>query len=130
MGTTIKGERAPPSWLVMITMPRARARPAGGNQLAMEREKFGNAPASPAPKRKRMRSKSQKLEANPVSEVKTDHQMTMRVSTRREPYLSASEPVGISNTAYAKAKIPTTHPHAAGEKFKSCWMRGPATAMQ
>src|SRR5260370_16718866 len=97
MGTTSKGASAPPSCTLMITRPRARARSSLGNHLEMQEEKLGKAPASPTPKENRMAMRSQKLDAAPVRDVKTDHQRTMRVSTFRGPRRSAREPVGISN---------------------------------
>jgi hypothetical protein len=48
--------------------------------------------------------------AQPVAAVKTDHQSTMRISTRRGPILSPSQPPGISNTAYAHPKAANAHP--------------------
>jgi hypothetical protein len=63
----------------------------------MTRAAFGNAPASPAPNRKRIITNDVKPHAAPVSAVNTDHQMTMRASTDREPCRSPSRPVGISN---------------------------------
>jgi hypothetical protein len=67
---------------------------------------LGSAPASPAPNKNRIRSKSTKplnttpgsgsqenRQTQPVSAVKADHQSTMRISTRREPKRSPQWPV-------------------------------------
>src|SRR5260370_19303885 len=99
MGTTSKGASAPPSCMVMITRPRARARASLGNHREMQEEKLGKAPASPTPKENRMAMRAQKLEAAPVRDVKTDHHSTMRVRTFRGPRRVARDPVGISNAA-------------------------------
>src|SRR5262249_16167380 len=66
----------------------------------------------------------------PVSEVKADHQTTMRVSTRRAPMRSPIAPPGISKMAYESVNAPTTQPDSFGEMSKSDCMRGPATEMQ
>ena len=59
---------------------------------------FGKAPASPAPKRNRVMTSDEKPSAAPVSIVNADHQSTIRVSTRRGPVTSPSQPDGISNS--------------------------------
>ena len=75
-------------------MPRSRA----GNHVAKLRTALGNAPASPAPNRNRIASSDRRPCAAPVSIVKADHHSTMRVSTRRGPITSPSQPDGTSNS--------------------------------
>src|SRR5438874_202295 len=130
MGTTSKGEMAPPIRLAIQTMPCALARSTVGNQREMLEELLGYAPASPAPNKNRIGSSIWKLAANPVKVVKADHHSTIRVRTFRGPIRSPIEPLGISNAAYEIAKTPTTQPHHSGPIFRSSCMRGPATAMQ
>ncbi len=89
---------APPIWLAIRVTPDIVARCPGGNHRDTTIDAFGNAPASPAPNRNRMRSSGRKPVTVPVRMVKTDHHPTMRVSTRRGPSRSPMVPVGISNT--------------------------------
>ena len=56
----------------------------------------GHAPASPAPKRKRVASNETWLKAPAVAMVNVDHHTTMRVRTDRDPCRSAHHAVGIS----------------------------------
>ncbi len=79
-------------------MPLACPRSRAGNQCEKARAMFGNAPASPAPKKKRMATSDRRPCAAPVSAVNPDHQRTMRVSTRRGPRVSPSQPDGISKS--------------------------------
>jgi hypothetical protein len=60
---------------------------------------FGKAPASPAPNSVRVTMSELKFHAQPVAAVKNDHQITMRISTRRGPMRSASHPPGTSKKA-------------------------------
>ena len=82
----------------MLKTPKALPRVSGENQFAIATEALGNAPASPAPNRKRTPSRTEYIEVAPVSAVNTDHQTTMRVSTRLAPSLSPRWPLGISNS--------------------------------
>ena len=75
---------------------------------------FGKAPASPAPNSARMTIREVAFQAQPVAAVKRDHQTTIRMSTRRGPMRSPSQPPGISKSAYAHANAASTHP---------CWTR-------
>jgi hypothetical protein len=79
---------------------------------------FGNAPASPAPKRNRTMVRSASPPnvtpatchpTSPVRAVKNDHQRTTRIKTRRGPNRSPHHPVGISNNPYATAKAVNAH---------------------
>src|SRR5687767_5584614 len=79
---------------------------------------LGNAPASPAPKRKRntINVPSPPITQDPickptapVSAVNTDHQITIRNNVPRGPQISPSQPVGISKTAYAIANAVNAH---------------------
>jgi hypothetical protein len=80
-----------------FAVPRSRA----GNQRENARAMFGNAPASPAPKRNLIATSERRPRAAPVSAVKPDHHSTIRVSTRRGPRVSPSHPDGISKSEYA-----------------------------
>src|SRR5260370_21885437 len=113
----------------MITRPRARARSSLGNQREMQEEKLGKAPASPAPKEKRMARRAQKFEAPPVREVKTDHQSTMRAKILRGPQRAAREPSGISKAAYATTKIPPTQAQPAGTRWSGNCVLSPPPAL-
>src|SRR5258708_13019828 len=130
MGTTSKGEMAPPMRLAIQTMPCALARSTVGNQREMLEELLGYAPASPAPNRNRIGSSIWKFAANPVKVVKADHQSTIRVKTFLGPMRSPIDPLGISNAAYEIAKTPTTQPHHSGPIFKSSFLRAPPPPIQ
>src|SRR5262245_33908384 len=117
----ITDEHAAPSCIAVSTIPCTTPRSDIGNQRATTRALFGKAPASPAPNRNRTISNSRKLSktsgsdpasqgmetlhpllhenlsTQPVSTVKIDHQVTIRVNTPREPYRSPQRPVGTSN---------------------------------
>jgi hypothetical protein len=77
-----------------LAMPRSRA----GNHCEKLRTALGNAPASPAPNRKRTASSERLPCTVPVSIVNADHHSTMRVSTRRGPMTSPSQPEGTSKS--------------------------------
>src|SRR4051794_10713799 len=94
------GVRPPPRCAPMKKIPCAVPRSAVGNQREMALAELGHAPASPAPKRKRMASSELELKAAAVAMVKLDHQITIRVSTLRGPIRSPHHPVGISKIAY------------------------------
>ena len=76
-----------------------RSRSLTGSHVVSTRVRFGNAPASPAPKSARVKMSDEGFHTQPVAAVKNDHQMTIRMRTRRGPILSPSHPPGISNTA-------------------------------
>ncbi len=107
-------------------MPRSRT----GNQRVKLRATFGNAPASPTPKRNRMTTKDRKPCASPVIIVKADHHNTMRVSTRRGPTTSPSHPDGISNTEYASVNTLNTRLIWTRVSPRSSMMNGAAVEMQ
>src|SRR5580704_17309465 len=107
----------------------ARARSALGTQRETADVQLGNAPASPAPKRKRTASRARKLVATPVRAVKADHQRTIRVRILRGPIRSPRIPLGISKSAYAKVNAPITQPQWLGLIAISRCILGPATAM-
>ena len=65
-----------------------------------------------------------------VSIVKPDHHSTMRVSTRRGPRLSPSQPDGISNSEYASVKALNTTLICRNVMCRSFMMNGAAAAMQ
>ncbi len=90
---------APPSSIAVVTIPCARPRDESGNHARRIRAELGNAPASPAPNRNRMTTSDANPQAAPVSAVKNDHQSTIRVRMRREPYRSPHRPAGISKSA-------------------------------
>src|SRR5262245_9087786 len=98
------GASAPPISEVVVIAPRARPRSGGGNQWVTTRAAFGNAPASPAPKRKRMSTSDDQPKAAPVSAVKIDQQTTIRAITPRDPKRSPQCPIGTSNRQYARMK--------------------------
>src|SRR5262245_27175256 len=116
--------------LAIHTTLVARARCVAGNHREMLEAAPGYAPASPAPNRKRVTSRVNKLLARPVKAVNADHHRTIRVSTLRAPIRSASAPDGISKSAYDRVKAPVTHPQLLGDSRSSDCMRVPATDMQ
>src|SRR5262245_32820174 len=109
---------APPIRFDVETHAWAGPRLPGGNHRVITRAALGRAPASPAPKRKRMSMSNTKLlnktrvvpfdsdsvnpqlnlKTHPVSAVKADHQSTMRINTRRDPNRSPQCPVMTSNS--------------------------------
>ena len=76
-------------------MPFTRPRSFTGIHEYTTRAMPGNAPASPAPNRKRMTSRLTKFHAAAVSPVNTDHAVTTAVSTKRPPRRSAIAPPGV-----------------------------------
>lgn len=71
----------------------------------------GNAPASPAPNRKRTAKSVAKLRTIPVNPVNTDHNTTTELRRTRGPKRSAIAPDGVWNRAYPRANDDITHPH-------------------
>ena len=102
--------KAPLRRVASQTLAWARSRSLTGSQVVSTRVRFGNAPASPAPKSARVTMSDEGLHTQPVAAVKNDHQMTIRMRTRRGPILSPSQPPGISKTAYAQANAASVHP--------------------
>ena len=82
---TSSGVSAPPSRALIHMMPCARERSCGGSQRLKALVRFGNAPASPAPNRNCVTMSDPQLHIRPRAAVQTDHQMTIRSSTRRGP---------------------------------------------
>src|SRR4051812_14958521 len=97
--TTSSGVKAPPHRALNHMMPTARLLSSAGSQFVNILARFGKQPASPAPKRKRVTNKVQRLRTHPVAAVKNDHQRTTRIRTLRGPILSPSQPPGISKSA-------------------------------
>jgi hypothetical protein len=96
---TITGVNAAVSRVASHRFAWARSRSFTGSHVVNMRVMFGNAPASPAPKRALMVISEAALHAQPVAAVNSDHHNTIRSSTRRGPILSPSQPPGISNSA-------------------------------
>jgi hypothetical protein len=90
---------------------------------------FGKHPASPAPNNVRVTSSEGKLHTQPVAAVKNDHQTTIRVSTRRGPKRSASQPPGISKRAYAQPNTENAHAICTLLRPRSLEMSGAACEM-
>src|ERR1700733_1041115 len=93
------GVIAAPSRDPACVTPCANPRSLGRIQRERDRVDIGNAPASPAPKMKRIASSDVAFQPAAVSEVKTLHQLTMIVNARRGPILSPSHPPGTWNSA-------------------------------
>ena len=89
---------APPSREPKNSTPLAMPRSCAGNQVAKLRTAFGKAPASPAPNRNLITTSDRSPCAAPVNMVNADHHSTIRVSTRRGPRRSPSQPDGTSNS--------------------------------
>src|SRR5262249_22240436 len=98
MNSATGADSMPPKRDPRNITPFARPRSTTGNQRENVRATFGKAPASPAPNRNRMATNEFKPRAAPVNIVNADHQTTMRVSTRRGPLTSPSQPEGTSNS--------------------------------
>ena len=81
----------------MTMRPRIDPRRAGGNQVWVTRAALG----VPPPRQLEQKSddqQAQKAGGRSVRAVNTDHQMTILVSTEREPYLSPQWPVTTSKS--------------------------------
>ncbi len=96
---TSSGVKAPLTRVASQTVAWARSRSLTGSHVVSTRVRLGNAPASPAPKSARVMTSDEGFQTHPVAAVKNDHQMTIRISTRRGPMRSPSDPPGISNSA-------------------------------
>ena len=107
----------------------ARSRSFTGSQVVKTRVMFGNAPASPAPKSPRVIASDHPFHAQPVAAVKKDHHSTIRISTRRGPMRSPSQPPGISKTAYAQPNADSAQPSSIVDRPSSLRMLGAATPM-
>ena len=83
----------PPEWNIPLAMPRSFI----GIQLYTARVEPGNAPASPAPKKKREMIIDAEFHAIPVNTVKTLQKATTNVNRLLGPYVSANQPEGIWN---------------------------------
>ena len=62
--------------------------------------------------------------------VKADHHNTIRVSTRRGPFTSPSQPEGTSNSEYASVKALNTTLISSAVSCRSAIMYGAAAEMQ
>ena len=96
---TSSGVKAPLTRVASQRNACVRSRSLTGSQVVSTRVRLGNAPASPAPKSARVTMSDDGFHTQPVAAVKNDHQMTIRMRTRRGPIWSPSHPPGISNTA-------------------------------
>ena len=128
--SAIGADSMPPTRDPKNSTPFAVPRSRDGNQREKARTMLGNAPASPAPNRKRIVSSDPNPRAAPVSIVKPDHHSTMRVSTRRGPRTSPSQPEGISNSEYASVNALKTTLIWRTERCRSSMMNGAAAEMQ
>src|SRR3954471_5884473 len=97
--TTNSGVNAPPHRALNHITPTALLRSRHGSQLVNILARVGKQPASPAPKRKRVRRSPARFQAQPVAAVKKDHIITTRIRPLRGPILSPSQPPGISKSA-------------------------------
>ena len=97
--TTSSGVNPPARCAPLKKIPCTVPRSVRGTQRENVRAALGHAPASPAPKRKRVTTSDVKLHAAAVNIVNADHHNTIRVSTCRVPCRSAHHAVGISNSA-------------------------------
>src|SRR5580692_4538660 len=93
------GVKAPPQRAAIHTMPCARTFSRCGSQVEKILVMLGKQPASPAPKRNRVRISELRLRAHPVAAVKNDHHRTTRIKTLRGPIQSPRKPLGISKIA-------------------------------
>src|SRR6266849_4950284 len=100
----MSGVNAPPQRALSQRMAWARSRSCFGIHVVKARVMLGKHPASPAPKSVRTTSREVSFHTQPVAAVKNDHQITMRIRTRRGPRRSPSQPPGISKSAYAQEK--------------------------
>jgi hypothetical protein len=96
---TSSGVNAPLRRVASQRIACARSRCSTGSHVVNTRVRFGNAPASPAPNKARTVINDVALHTHPVAAVNSDHQITIRISTRRGPIRSPSQPPGISKRA-------------------------------
>src|ERR1700736_1527454 len=101
--TIRRGVTAPPQRALNALMPSARGRSLRGSQTLKDLARFGKQPDSPMPNKNRITTSDERFHAHPVAPVKNAPHRTMRNSRRREPIQSPSQPLGISNSAYANA---------------------------
>src|SRR5581483_4503215 len=97
--TTSLGVTAPAQRAAVHITDCARSRSRRGSHVVNTLVRLGNAPASPAPKRKRVSHSVLRLHIQPVSAVNADHHSTTRIRTLRGPIQSPSQPLGTSNRA-------------------------------
>src|SRR5579872_515418 len=90
---------APAQRAAVHRIPCARTRSRCGSQTLNAFVRFGKPPASPAPKKNCTTHIDEKFHIQPMSAVNVDHHRTMRISTRRGPIQSPSQPPGISKSA-------------------------------
>ena len=125
-GTEIMPPTREPSSITPLARPRSRS----GNHRDRLRAMFGKAPASPAPNRNLITTSERRPCAAPVSIVNADHHNTIRVSTRRGPFTSPSQPDGTSNAEYASVKALKTKLISSAVSDRSRMMNGAAAEMQ
>src|SRR5262245_11374000 len=92
--------RREPEWVTPWANPRSEV----ASQRENARVALGKAPASPAPKRKRITTNEVVFQAETVSIVNADHQSTMEESMRLGPMRSTSHPLGTCRVLYPQAK--------------------------
>src|SRR5215475_1136457 len=95
MNTTNGGVNAPPNREPACVKPCTNPRSAGRTQRDSDLVAIGKAPASPTPNRKRIVAMDIAPHAAAVSEVKSDHHVTMMEKARRGPIQSPNQPPGI-----------------------------------
>src|SRR4029077_11818295 len=93
------GVAAPPQRVAAHMSDCAVTRSRAGNQALSMRVRLGKHPASPAPNRKRITQRDERLQAAPVSAGNADQASPIRSKTRRTPTRSPSRPAGSSNKA-------------------------------
>ena len=85
IGITRNGDRPPPIAVAAPNTPIARPRARAGNHFETTVDTLGQAPASPAPNRKRTTSNETRPNVAPVSAVNTDHAIVIRMRVLRVP---------------------------------------------
>ena len=113
------GVIAAPQRAAAALMPSAEFRCIGGSHVWNKRARPGKQPDSPAPKSRRVTSIEGKFHAHPVAAVNNDHNNTTRVSSRRGPKRSQSQPLGISPRAYVIPNAEKIRPICAAERCSS-----------
>ena len=121
---------APPQRALSHRIACARSRSRDGSHVVNALVRFGKHPASPAPKSARATTSETKFQTQPVAAVKIDHQITMRISTRRGPIRSPSHPPGISKSAYAHENTENAHPICTAVSCRSLRIAGAACEIQ
>ena len=130
MYATRSGVSAPPHREDSHRIACARSRSRPGSHVVKMRVMFGKAPASPAPNNVRVTMSDVVFHTQPVAAVKNDHQITIRMRTRRAPMRSPSQPPGTSKNAYAHPNTEKAQPIWIAVKPSSLRIAGAACEMQ